>query len=149
MNKQNIYNYIRVISIIIGSTIFILSCVNNKNLLRAQDNPKEKSILSAVERFSQLKSEGKVPGLKTNEHGRLKSSGYSMLESTNICYPQTITLEITKIGEENFTYWYLLYKQNENGEWSIKDAWKIDNRTNIKSSLYGQKTHLTGNDGKR
>lgn len=74
---------------------------------------------SGMEYLSQLRQEGRLPGVGTNEHGHAYING--RLNS----YPYSLTMQLTKEGETS-VYHYAITKVSRNSTWQLKRAWQTD-----------------------
>lgn len=98
-------------------------------------SPKSKSIVRTVEEgrtiaksgleyLSQLREEGHLPGVATNEHGHASING--RLNS----YPYSLTVQLTKEGETPINH-YTITKVSKNSTWQLERAWQTDSGGHI------------------
>lgn len=74
---------------------------------------------SGIEYLSQLRQEGRLPGVGTNEHGHASING--RLNS----YPYSLTMQLTKEGETSVNH-YAIKKLSKNSTWQLERAWQTD-----------------------
>ena len=74
-----------------------------------------------------LKCSGSIPGVSTNDHGRLET--VSMCDPTSkAVYPFEMTLRAQLDSEPSAYYWYLVRKERSDGSWRMVRAWKTDKK---------------------
>jgi hypothetical protein len=75
--------------------------------------------MSGMDYLSQLRREGRLPGVATNEHGNATVSG--RLAS----YPYSLTMCVTIPGKM-FTNNYSVVQIKKDSPWQLKRAWQTD-----------------------
>jgi hypothetical protein len=79
---------------------------------------------SGMEYLSQLRREGHLPGVATNEHGN--ATIYFRLASP----PYSLTVRVTIRGE-TFTNNYNIVQNKKDSPWELKRAWQTDSKGQI------------------
>jgi hypothetical protein len=79
---------------------------------------------SGMDYLSQLRTEGLLPGVATNEHGNAAISGRLSF------YPYSLTVRFTKAGEV-FTNNYTIVQIKKDLPWQLKRAWQTGSNGQI------------------
>ena len=77
-----------------------------------------------MEYLTQLRQEGRLPGVGANEHGHADISG--RLNS----YPYSLNMQLTKEGETSVNH-YAITKAGKNSSWQLERAWQTDSGGHI------------------
>ena len=83
------------------------------------------NMLEAAAFTGVLKCSGGIPGVSTNDHGKLET--VTMCDPTAAAvYPFEVTLRATLDAEPNVQYWYLVRKEKQEADWAMVRSWKTD-----------------------
>lgn len=83
------------------------------------------NMLEAAAFVGVLKCSGSIPGVSTNDHGRLET--VTMCDPTAAAvYPFEMTLRATLDAEPKVQYWYLVRKEQRDTDWAMVRSWKTD-----------------------
>jgi hypothetical protein len=80
--------------------------------------------MSGKDFLFQLRQEGSLPGVTTNDHGN--ATAYSRLLS----YPYSMTMGFVKTGE-TATNNYTIMKFTKDSAWQLKRAWRTDSKGQV------------------
>lgn len=100
---------------------------------RLADDAQAKLLMSASGRFFELKEAGRLPGIKSDDHGKLESFPQPYHE--RITYPFSVIVKATKEHDSSL-YCYTFTKETSSSDWQLGEIWRLrpDNtREDLKS----------------
>ena len=102
-----------------------LSTNNNSQAMNDfMQQPGAAVTVSGLNFLRDLKDNGRLPGVSTDEHGMLKS-GSEDKEAPTGSYPVSRTFYFTKNNDSN-QYCYTVVQTSSNSNWQLQKAWRSD-----------------------
>jgi len=127
------FDHTRIAGVVFLAVTLLIGCSTSKRLA---ENPRITTAQSAIGYFSELLTDGKLPGIQKGEHGHFKTDFPN--QEIDFQYPQRITFQVLKEKEPSLIHWYILERKSNNDPWQLVEAWKSDQNNGNRVDLFRQ-----------